>query len=59
MIATLTDEQQADATRREHIFNQTTKGWNRRYGHSFPDLMAGLTPAEATKYPDLAARVTQ
>ena len=57
MIATLTNEQQAEAARSEHIFKETRKDWNRDFGH-IPDLMAGLTPAEAAKYPELVGRLT-
>ena len=58
MIATLTNEQQADAARREHITKEARKDWDRDFGHTFPDLMAGPTPAEALKYPLLAGRLT-
>ena len=57
MIATLTNEQQADAARSEHITKEARKDWDREFGH-IPDLMAGLTPAEAVKYPELAGRLT-
>ena len=58
MTATLTNEQQADAARREHITKEARKDWDRDFGHTFPDLMAGPTPAEALKYPLLAGRLT-
>ena len=58
MIATLTNEQQAEAARREHITKEARKDWDRDFGHTFPDLMAGPTPAEALKYPLLAGRLT-
>ena len=58
MIATLTNEQQADAARSEHITKEARKDWDRDFGHTFPDLMAGPTPAEAAKYPLLAGRLT-
>ena len=59
MIATLANEQQAEAARREHIIKETRKDWNRNFGHNvIPDLMVGLTPAEAAKYPELVGRLT-
>ena len=57
MIATLKHEQQAEDARREHIIKEARKDWNRDFGH-IPDLMAGLTPAEAEKYPELVERLT-
>ena len=57
MIATLANEQQAEAARREHIIKEARKDWNRDFG-PIPDLMAGFTPAEAAKYPELVGRLT-
>ena len=57
-MATLTNEQQADAARSEHITKEARKDWDRDFGHTFPDLMAGLAPAEAEKHPELVGRLT-
>ena len=58
LLATLTAQQQVDTANWGRWTKSATLDFHRDICQ-IPDLYGPLTPAEATKYPNLAARVTQ